>query len=370
MDAAIVELLPQAAGDLVAVEHQNHLGVGKGGPAAEGVHQPLPGGGQVPVRQGVELVPVEDDVVPVHHIVPLADLPQAGVRQRFPLFRSPVQGAADGAELPGHDGLQLRIVQPDAPAAGRGFLIPGLFQAAGQMHVFRHPVPLHGEPAAVGAEHGVGGVFQVRLRIVVRGGDHGIGVVAGSVPRRLQGQAAPAAGIGGHLLGVIVEFRHRDPAPQQGHVPGRLRSIEAAAAQAHITDGPAQLLRRHLQPEGVVRLQQAAPGLHQPLAHRPIGGLAEVAAFGMLDVGPAGHQRDLHIRNRGAGQDPQVGLFLQMGHDQPLPAPVQFVLGTAGGQHQAAALGQGLQQQVDLRIVAQGLVVAHALHRGVDGLLV
>ena len=94
MDAAIVELLPQAAGNLVAVEHQNHLGVGKGGPAAEGVHQPLPGGGQVPVRQGVELVPVEDDVVPIHHIVPLADLPQAGVRQRFPLFRSPVQGAA------------------------------------------------------------------------------------------------------------------------------------------------------------------------------------------------------------------------------------------------------------------------------------
>ena len=231
----------------------------------------------------------------------------------------------------------------DAPAAGRGFLIPGLFQAAGQVHVFRHPVPLHGEPAAVGAEHGVGGVFQVRLRIVVRGGDHGVGVVAGSVPRRLQGQAAPAAGIGGHLLGVIVELRHRDPAPQQGHVPGLLRSIEAAAAQAHITDGPAQLLRRHLQPEGVVRLQQAAPGLHQ---------------------------RDLHIRNRGAGQDSQVGLFLQMAHDQPLPAPVQVVLGTAGGQHQAAALGQGLQQQVDLRIVAQGLVVAHALHRGVDGLLV
>ena len=65
-----------------------------------------------------------------------------------------------------------------------------------------------------------------------------------------------------------------------------------------------------------------------------------------------------------------MGLFLQMGHDQPLPAPVQVVLGTAGGQHQAAALGQGLQQQVDLRIVAQGLVVAHALHRGVDGLFV
>ena len=110
MDAPVVELLPGIAGDLVPVEHQHHPGVGKGGPAAEGVHQPLPGGGQVPVRQGVELVPVEDDVVPVHHIVPLADLPQAGIGRGFPLLRHPVQGTAHGAELPGHDGLQLRVV--------------------------------------------------------------------------------------------------------------------------------------------------------------------------------------------------------------------------------------------------------------------
>ena len=65
-----------------------------------------------------------------------------------------------------------------------------------------------------------------------------------------------------------------------------------------------------------------------------------------------------------------MGLFLQMSHNQPLPVPVQLVLAAPGGRHHAAALGQGLQQQVHLRIVAQGLKVAHALHGAVDGLLI
>ncbi len=57
-----------------------------------------------------------------------------------------------------------------------------------------------------------------------------------------------------------------------------------------------------------------------------------------------------------------------MGEHQPLPVPVQHVLGAGGGQLQAAPPGERLQQQVNLGIVAQGLVVAHALHRGGDGL--
>ena len=87
-------------------------------------------------------------------------------------------------------------------------------------------------------------------------------------------------------------------------------------------------------------------------------------------MGPAGHQGDLHVGDGGAGEDSQVGLFLQMSHNQPLPAPVQLVLAAPGGRHHAAALGQGLQQQMHLRIVPQGFKVAHALHGAVDGLLI
>ncbi|CAN3986437.1 DUF3847 domain-containing protein, partial [Dysosmobacter welbionis] len=95
--------------------------------------------------------------------------------------------------------------------------------------------------------------------------------------------------------------------------------------------------------------------LHQPLAHRPIGGLAEVAALRVLHVGPARRQGDLHIRNGGAGQHPQVLLLRQMGQDQPLPTALQLVLRAGRPELQAAAPLPGLQQQMDLCIVAQGL---------------
>ena len=57
-----------------------------------------------------------------------------------------------------------------------------------------------------------------------------------------------------------------------------------------------------------------------------------------------------------------------MGQNQPLPVQVQLVRGAGGAQHQAAAPGTRLHQQVDLRIVPQGLKVADALHRGRNGL--
>ena len=79
-------------------------------------------------------------------------------------------------------------------------------------------------------------------------------------------------------------------------------------------------------------LQQDALGLHQPLAHRPVGGLAEVAPLGVLGMGPARHQGDLHIRERGAGQDPQVDPLSQMGQHQALPAALEHILAARGGK--------------------------------------
>ena len=61
-------------------------------------------------------------------------------------------------------------------------------------------------------------------------------------------------------------------------------------------------------------------------------------------------------------------LFLQRGQDQPLPAPLQPVFRAVGGKLQSAPPLQRLQQQMDLRIMAQGLVMAHPFHRSGDGL--
>ena len=63
-----------------------------------------------------------------------------------------------------------------------------------------------------------------------------------------------------------------------------------------------------------------------------------------------------------------MGLFRQMGQNQPLPVQIQLVGRAVSGKGQAAAPGGGLQQQVHFRIVAQGLEVSDALHGVCDGL--
>ena len=65
-----------------------------------------------------------------------------------------------------------------------------------------------------------------------------------------------------------------------------------------------------------------------------------------------------------------MDLLLQVGENQALVVYVQYIRGASGVEHQAAALGQGLQAQVDLGVVPQGFKVAHALHGVFDGLLV
>ena len=59
-----------------------------------------------------------------------------------------------------------------------------------------------------------------------------------------------------------------------------------------------------------------------------------------------------------------------MAQNQPLILDVQHIGGANGIEDQTAALGQRLQQQMALGIVAQRLKVAHALHRIFDGFLI
>ena len=59
-----------------------------------------------------------------------------------------------------------------------------------------------------------------------------------------------------------------------------------------------------------------------------------------------------------------------MGEDKALPAAREVVLGADGAQLNARAGRKGLQKQVHLGIVAQGLEVPHTLHGLCDGLLI
>ena len=90
----------------------------------------------------------------------------------------------------------------------------------------------------------------------------------------------------------------------------------------------------------------------------------------MLEVGPARNEGDLHIGEGRPGQHAKVLFFFQMGQHQPLPVFVQHLFPAVGGKLHAAAAGQGFQLQVHFRVMAQRLIVAHALHGLGDGLLV
>ena len=103
---------------------------------------------------------------------------------------------------------------------------------------------------------------------------------------------------------------------------------------------------------------------HQALPHGAVGGLTEIAALGVLEVGTARDEGDLHIGQRGTGQHAEVLLFFEVGQHQPLPVLVQHLFPAVGVELHPAAAGQGFQLEVDFRIVAEGFVVAHAL----DGL--
>ena len=178
----------------------------------------------------------------------------------------------------------------------------------------------------MGAEHGVRGVVQVPFRLVAPLRRHLLGVVAGGVAIKGAGEFSPAPGVGGHLQGVVLHGGHWGGAGEHCRLSVVFRVGEGPGHGLQIADGPAQLDRRQLQPELVPGLQQDALRLHQPLAHPPVGSLAEVASLGVLGVGPAGHEGDAQIGNGGAGEDPQVGFLLQVSEDQPLPVPVQQVL--------------------------------------------
>ena len=105
----------------------------------------------------------------------------------------------------------------------------------------------------------------------------------------------------------------------------------------HIRHRPSQITCGQFHTEAVKRFQQNALCLHQSLPHSAVGRLPEIAALGMLRVGPAGQDADLHIRDGTARQHTTVYLFFQMCQHQPLPVFIQYVFTAQAAETQPAA---------------------------------
>ena len=214
------------------------------------------------------------------------------------------------------------------------------------------------------AKHRVRRVFHIRFGVVTDGGDHGAGIAAGAVPVRREREPALAAGIGGDLARIAADGGHRC-APLQNRAAGRAARhggrFKCSVHAADIRHGAAEMVRRQLQTERIIRLEQHGFGPHQPLPHGAVGRLPEIAALGVLLMGAAVDERDAQIRHGRAGQHAEMLLFPKVRQDQPLPAARKTVLAAGGFKDQTAAALQGLEQQLHMRIVPERLIVSHAL---------
>ena len=237
------------------------------------------------------------------------------------------------------------------------------------MHVGRNLLPFYGETGPVGAENRIRRVLQIRLGVIAQRLHHLLLVPAGDVAAGRAAEPSASPGIGCHSCGIVAQSRNRNRAGENGQVFLLLLG-KSGGHGPQVSDGPAQLCLGEGETEAVAGLQQDALGLHQALAHGPVGGLPEVASLCVLQMRPSGHQGELHIGDGRAGEDAQMGSFLQMRENQPLPGPLQHIFAAAGVEYQAAARRKGLQKQVDLGVMAQGFKMPHAFHRRCDGLLI
>ena len=167
-----------------------------------------------------------------------------------------------------------------------------------------HLPPEDGVTRPVAAEHGVRRIVQIPLRVVAQSGHNLRLAGTGLIPSGAHRQPPQALGIGRHLPGVVRKARHRSAAGEEDLVSGGLRRVKAPPHLLDIPHGPPQGGGGERKAEVVPGLQQDALRRHEALAHRPVGGLAEVAPLGMLDVGPPGGKGDAHVGDGGASEDP------------------------------------------------------------------
>ena len=98
--------------------------------------------------------------------------------------------------------------------------------------------------------------------------------------------------------------------------------------------------------------------------------MAEVAAFGMLQMRAASHQSHLDIGERRANEHTEMLTLGQMGQNQPLPIAVQIVFGQGRGHSDSAARLPWFQQDMCFGIMTERLEMTCAFDWRSDGLTV
>ena len=151
---------------------------------------------------------------------------------------------------------------------------------------------------------------------------------------------------------LIILYRHnRCRSGKDCNTAYSLFQRKAAVKLFHIRHGPADHFFRNLQSEFIDGFQKYPGSLHQSLSHRPVGGLSEISAFRVLQMGASGNKGDLHIRDGRTGEHSSVFLFFQMCQYQSLPVSGKNILTAVCGKQKTASRLCRFQKQMNLRIV-------------------
>ena len=150
------------------------------------------------------------------------------------------------------------------------------------MHIIFDLAPFYREACAVGTEYGIRGIFQICLRVVSCRRHHRLLVVAGGVAQKAQLELPLSLGVGRHLLGIVPQLRGRHLPGEDGVFPAVFRRLRQSPHGPDVGDGPTHLGGGHNQGKPIPGFQEPGLCLHQSLAHRPVGCLAEVAPFCVL----------------------------------------------------------------------------------------
>ena len=208
------------------------------------------------LRLLAQTVPRKDHVITVHDQIFLLARRERDLLLRR-LHGRAVKCALVGPELPLDDFLQLPLVQIDIlrpHANGRRRVLLCLPQDAFQVHIGGNRVPFDIHACAVGAEHGIRRIVQVRLRVIVCLLDYLLRIVAGRVALDLADKLALSARIGNNLGHVGLHFGHGRAALQKGHVALLQGSAKGAAHRAQVVDRASELRSGYRQTEAVKRL--------------------------------------------------------------------------------------------------------------------
>ena len=190
------------------------------------------------------------------------------------------------------------------------------------MHILWHLIPWNVKSCTMGTEDGSCRILDIALRIITNLFDHCLCVPARFIAAERTGQMSLSSCIGIHFHLIIPHTCNRCISLDRRHLSFCLRCTGLPIHPLNICKCPSDHSRWNFQLKIIIRFQQHTFGLHQSLAHRTVGCLPEIPAFGMFQMCPSCRQCDLHIRDHRTCQHTPVFFFQKMGKDQTLPVLV------------------------------------------------